>query len=144
MDLKAIEHITGTADNACSCNSCQQMCKKTPCLGTPQDILTLINNGHRDKLAMTGWAAGVVHDIPVIPMVQPWFDQERGACAFLSDDNLCTLHDAGLKPTEGRLAPCGPPRTISSMSEWLPYQVAKTWLLDQNMSVISKIIRVMR
>lgn len=32
--------------------------------------------------------------------------EPRGDCTFRTPDGLCALHDAGLKPTEGRLALC--------------------------------------
>ena len=133
-----IEIITGTSENACSCTTCQNMCRKTPCLGTPQDILTLVNNGHKDKLKGTIWGAGWSFGIGSIEMVQPHYDKDRGACAFLSEDNLCTLHDAGIKPTEGKLATCKP-HGVDAFEKTLAYQVAATWKDPANKSIINKI-----
>jgi len=45
-----------------------------------------------------------------------------GRCTFLSAGGLCQLHDAGLKPTEGRLALCQG-RTPADLHE----RIAATW-----------------
>lgn len=89
----------------CSCQKCANMCRKTPCMGTPEDINNIAEAGYGDRLAGTIWAAGTPYDIPTVKMVQPRYEDDRGCCTFFKD-GLCELHDLGLKPTEGRLATC--------------------------------------
>jgi len=117
-------------ENACSCPTCQKMCKTCPCLGTPEDILNIIIAGHGDKLAFTLWGTGLIsgeHD-SIVEMIQPRMD--KNGCAFLDDKNLCTLHDLGLKPTEGKLANHAD-KIVISFKDTISYKVAMTWI-DEN------------
>ena len=106
------------------------MCK-TPCLGTPEDIMKLMEAGFSDRLAPTLWAVGVLygtHKEPV-KMMQPILDEETGYCTFFKD-GLCTLHDLGLKPTEGAMAHCsqkGSITRIEYLHETPLYKVVKEW-----------------
>ena len=77
----------------CKCKLCKQQCH-TPCLGTPQDILKLIEAGYKDRLAPTDWYVGIIMGVTEmsIPMVQA--KQEGDWCTFYKD-GLCELHDAG-------------------------------------------------
>jgi hypothetical protein len=86
----------------CSCDVCKNMCRRTPCLPTPEDVVKLMAAGHKSKLRATIYA-GPFTDVPV-RLVAPHYDEERKACAFLDDNNLCILHESGLKPLEGKLA----------------------------------------
>ena len=117
-------------ENECSCPACQKMCKTSPCLGTPADILNIIMAGHGKGLSRTSWATGVVvgvHD-SVVDMIQP--RMEDHGCAFLDCNNLCTLHDLGLKPTEGKMAHHAE-KMHDSFKDTINYQVAMTWI-DEN------------
>jgi hypothetical protein len=105
-ELEKIETLSGLNNHSCSCGQCVNMCKTAPCIGTPQDILNIINAGYRDKVALTQWRAGVKYGLPELHMVAPIYDDQRGACVFLNKWGLCDLHDRGLKPTEGKLANC--------------------------------------
>ena len=44
-----IKKETFSSENSCSCNECKKMCTVAPCMGTPSDILRIINNGFVDK-----------------------------------------------------------------------------------------------
>ena len=90
----------------CDCTICQSMCRN-PCLGTPEDIINLIEAGYNDKIAVTDWATGIIWGThkKIVQMIQPKLDTNTGFCAFFEKQTgHCQLHDIGLKPLEGKLA----------------------------------------
>jgi hypothetical protein len=109
------------------------MCKKQPCIGTPKDILKIIMAGHADKLAQSTWMVGLVSgeiNRP-IKMVQP-LALENGHCAFLDENDLCTLHDLDLKPTEGRLSHHDDFKNFSgTFRDTINFKTALSWV-DEN------------
>ena len=134
----------GKQPTSCSCEKCKQMCQRTPCLGTPQDILALIDAGYADKVCYTLWVAGIAlghisYPIPMIQIRSINNDKKDGCCIFFQDGK-CELHDKGLKPTEGRLSQ----HEVSSkelQKEYnLSYQTAKEWMNEENMEVIQEIV----
>lgn len=132
--LEKIIRRTGRKPSACKCEVCRNQCR-TPCLGTPDDILRLIEAGHQDKLAVTYWCVGMFLgrlNYPIV-MVQAIM-RDDGWCIFYHD-GLCELHDKGLKPTEGRLSH----HSLSQENYSLTYHVAKEWLEKDNIPVIEKI-----
>lgn len=113
----------------CKCTDCKSQCTKTPCLGTPGDIMRLIDAGYDHRLAETVWRAGVkmgIIDRDVI-MIQPSFDNAKGSCTFFTN-GLCELHDLGLKPTEGRLSYHTIRETNTNPKKNLAWHVVKEWL----------------
>lgn len=105
------------------------------CLGTPADIQALIDAGHKDRLKVTIWVAGVLMgatELPV-PMIQAEFIPGKG-CTFF-EDGLCTLHDLGLKPTEGRLSHHTIQIENISPKLNLTWNVAKEWLTEEAMNM---------
>ena len=93
-------------ETVCSCQKCKDMCK-TPCIGTPEEMLAISKAGFSKRLAVTSWATGLIlgtHD-RVVTIIAPLFDQKKGFCTFYQD-GMCELHSLGLKPTEGRYANC--------------------------------------
>ena len=59
---KALQRIirkTGRKPVSCKCDKCRNQCR-TPCLGTPDDILRLIEAGYRSRLVPTLWGVGLV------------------------------------------------------------------------------------
>lgn len=88
----------------CQCETCRSMCEHSTCLPTPDEARALIRAGHGGRLARYEFLDGskvigpapANHDGSILDMT------DRG-CAFYRDGK-CELHDAGLKPTEGRLA----------------------------------------
>ena len=100
--LHRIMRKTGRKPVECRCKACQAQCK-TPCLGTPDDILRLIGAGYGERLKMTYWCVGMLlgkinYSIPMVQAIQT----DKG-CTFFHDGR-CELHAKGLKPTEGRLS----------------------------------------
>ena len=83
----------------------------------------------------------IKHRLPyAVLMVQA--RRENGYCTFFRD-GLCELHEAGLKPTEGRLSY----HTITvenlKFGRSLSWNVAREWLNGRNDAVIGEITRLM-
>ena len=115
-------------ESVCACNTCKNMCLTQPCIGTPDDIYKIIAAGHSEKLSMSYWLTGRVtnsFDKP-IAMIQPRA-LEDGRCAFLDDNHLCILHDAGLKPTEGKVA-IHSDKQLGDFKETINFKVAMSWI----------------
>ena len=140
--LQRIMRKTGRRPIECKCQKCKQQCK-TPCLGTPEDILRLIKSGYKERLAITHWWVGIARgklDFPVI-MIQAR-QEENGYCTFFHD-GLCELHDLGLKPTEGRLSHHSITKENFKFGKSLSWNVAKEWMDMRNGEIVEEIIRHM-
>lgn len=141
-ELEKIEHASGLKRSECSCGRCVQMCKTAPCIGTPQDILNIVNAGYRDRVAVTCWAAGEKYGVPRLYIMAPLYDNDRGCCSFLDKNGLCELHDQGLKPTEGKLASC----TVDQVApgkhppNWV---VAATWVTESGIKTATLIVKAL-
>lgn len=111
----------------------------TPCLGTPQDVLRLIDAGYIDKVCYSEWAVGILLGFTtyIIPMVQ--IKENDGWCVFYHN-GLCELHDKGLKPTEGVLASHDLNPEELTPDGNLTYAVAKEWIRKENLNVIEEIV----
>ena len=136
--LQRIIRRTGRKPVACKCNLCKQQCHQ-PCLGTPQDILRLVEEGYAERLSYTQWAAGIFMRCTdhVVNMIQP--KVEGDWCTFYHD-GLCELHDKGLKPTEGRLS-----HHSVTLDNWTPrksvaWNVSKEWEDVDNIPIIGDIM----
>lgn len=99
-----IKQLTGYEPTTCSCNTCKTMCKTAPCIGTPEEMIKIIEAGFVSKLIVTGYAAGIKYGAPAMDIIAPDFN--NGRCAFLNENDLCELHDLKLKPAEGCFANC--------------------------------------
>jgi hypothetical protein len=83
------------------------MCLQSPCFPTPEEVEKLVAAGHKDKLMLSTYVDpetfqpqyGVFDMYQLVAPVRT----SKG-CSFLDDKGLCTLHEKGLKPLEGRLA----------------------------------------
>jgi hypothetical protein len=136
--VERIMEKSGRKPTECQCEKCKSQCK-TPCLGTPQDILRLIKAGHGDKLAITDWAVGLaLGEIPFpIKMVQA-VKTDKG-CVFFKD-GMCELHASGLKPTEGKLSHHTLQEENMNFQKSLTWNVAKEWFNTGNIPVIIEIL----
>lgn len=140
--FERIANQVGRHNVSCNCEKCKQMCQRTPCLGTPHDILALIKAGHIGKLCYTEWAAGIRLGFigEPIPMVQLKSTGSKvDGCCICYRDGKCVLHENVLKPTEGKLS-----HHEVSARELLPqynlsFQVALEWINDDNSEIISEI-----
>lgn len=137
--FKRIVRKTGRKPVACKCKQCKDQCR-TPCLGTPEDIIKLIEAGYVDRLKPTMWLTGMALGKLTypIPMIQAEA-MDNGWCTFRRDDGLCELHDLGLKPTEGRLSHHTITKENYTFSRGLSYNVAKEWLEPKNEAIITEI-----
>lgn len=140
--LHRIIRKTGRKPCQCKCKLCQEQCHQ-PCLGTPQDILRLIDAGYADRLAVTEWVAGLIMGMAPfpVPMIQAR-REDNGWCTFFKD-GLCELHDKGLKPTEGRLSHHSLRADNWSPKKSISWHVAREWLLPDNGSTIVEICNKM-
>ena len=133
---------TGRKPTQCKCALCKQQCR-TPCLGTPQDILALVKAGYADRLAKTQWLAGIIlgrtdHGIMMIQA------QKEGEWCTFYHDGLCELHDKGLKPTEGKLS-----HHSLQPDSWIPrksisWNIAKEWENVDNKQIIEEIAKELK
>jgi hypothetical protein len=109
------------------------MCQRA-CWPTPDDARRLIAAGHGPRLMLDRWV-GPINDMGTdttgdVLLLAPaekgregreaaWWP--GGGCVMQRSDGLCELHDAGLKPTEGRVASC------KGTPEDLHRRMASTW-----------------
>lgn len=136
--LSKIIRKCGRKHTDCKCQECKKQCR-TPCLGTPEDILKLIEAGYIDQLKPTYWAVGLVlgkldYSIAMVQAEQT----DQGWCIF-HKDGLCQLHDSGLKPTEGKLSHHSLKPENYVFSKGLSYNVAKEWLDTSNFEVVQTV-----
>ena len=136
--LQKIIRKTGRKPSVCKCQACKNQCR-TPCLGTPHDILKLIEAGYMENLKPTYWCVGLIlgklnYSIAMVQAEQT----NEGWCVF-HKDGLCQLHDLGLKPTEGRLSRHDIKPENYVFSKGLAYNVAKEWLDSRNFPVVQEI-----
>lgn len=82
----------------CDCQECQSMCA-FPCMGTPQEMESIIKAGYAypNKLVV----CSDNHPDLDFTVVKP---RRVGKHCVYFEDGKCQLHDAGLKPLEGRIA----------------------------------------
>ena len=139
--LQRIIRKTGRKVVECRCAACRAQCR-TPCLGTPEDILRILKAGYKERLSPTLWGVGLVLGrLPyAVPMVQA--RQADGYCTFFRN-GLCELHDAGLKPTEGRLSYHTITRENFKFGHSLSWNVAREWLDKRNAAFIDEIVSLM-
>lgn len=135
---------TGRKPVQCKCKLCQEQCRKTSCLGTPQDILKIVKAGYADRIIISEWAAGILMGCTdrIILMFQPRFTEEEG-CTFFKD-GLCELHDKGLKPTEGRLSHHTLKLDAWVKSKSIAWNVAQEWLEPRNRAVVQEISKILK
>lgn len=114
-------------ETSCACDVCKQMCKHQACFATPDDVKKLIAAGYKEKLEVKLYHDPLLEiDFPVVSgkMVS-------GACIFQNSEDLCELHDKGLKPKEGRAA------HHSLVSPRLSAGVAFSWCLGDGEQVMA-------
>lgn len=140
---KKIIRKTGRKPIECKCELCKSQCK-TPCLGTPDDIMKLIEAGYKEYLMPSEWLVGMVlgkldYSISMVQAKQ----QDDGWCIFY-ENGLCKLHNLNLKPTEGRLSHHSIKPENYVFSKGISYNVAKEWLSYENRGLIEKVFAFYR
>ena len=93
----------------CDCDQCKGMCKRVPCIGTPRDIMNIIEKKGigfvRENFSLTTYAPlkilGFASDFT--RMIAP-NQRDDGSCVFFNENGLCDIHE--IKPTEGLYTSC--------------------------------------
>ena len=135
--LQRIMASTGRRPVECRCRLCQSQCHQ-PCLGTPQDILRLMDAGYIDRLGEAEWPLGMVWgliDREIVTIQARW---QGDWCTFFHD-GLCELHDNGLKPTEGRLSHHSSRIEQFKPAKSIGWAVMKEWLAADNADVVREV-----
>lgn len=93
-------------ESSCDCAQCKAMCGRFPCRGNPREMARL--DLKRLRVSPVTLGSGIM-------LLQPRGAQDHldshhyhGKCTFQDAEGHCTLHKAGLKPWEGRVATCKP------------------------------------
>jgi len=126
--LQKISRKTGKKLSFCKCELCKRQCAH-PCLGTPDDLVKLIEAGYQNRIMFILWTGAQkmgVHPDP-IPMLTPLKDETKHSCTFFTD-GLCELHTLGLKPTEGKLSHHSTDLAKFNPRKSIGWAVAKEWL----------------
>lgn len=88
----------------CACPICVDMCKHTPCWGTPEEIFNMLPE-YKDSLVLLKSINGTYVVCPTIKGVphKSHFGRDffEGECIFLKESK-CSIHS--IKPIEGRIA----------------------------------------
>lgn len=71
-------------------------------------------------------------------MIQAY--QTSHGCVFWKD-GLCSLHNKGLKPTEGRLSYHTITEENIDFGKSLSWNVAREWINTENISLIAKLLK---
>ena len=143
-EYQKIMRKTHRKTTSCKCGDCKKHCQTAVCLGTPQDIEKIIDAGFKDRLIIKKWHFDTItgNSNDLVAMCQPKFIEGKG-CAFF-EDGLCTLHNAGLKPTEGKLGHHSKKEDSQSWNKSLVGVIAKTWTTYANEGHIDRIITRMK
>ena len=93
------------SEYVCDCSACKELCQRVPCLGTPKEIAAIIANGYAksDELVVSSANDPSLDFTVVKPRGDHPTDPTQGTCVYYKEGK-CMLHDAGLKPIEGRVA----------------------------------------
>jgi hypothetical protein len=131
--------ISSLKESECKCIFCIQMCTTRPCWPLPEEAYSLISAGYANRLMADYWDIPSSKKFIIAPALEGWEGMVApfnplGRCAFLTADNLCELHGAGLKPIEGRIASCRP--QISGYE--LHKEIAKKWDSNFGRMVVKK------
>lgn len=138
--MTELEMICKKADvkpSTCDCPDCQSMCRNAPCIGTPADIVNLINAGHVHQLELTMFNALVHIGLEPFPSFQ--IRHELGGCPLFIDGK-CSVHH--IKPTDGKLASCKIEDQFYDKSKPTYYHlIAEAWNKPENENRMKFIIK---
>lgn len=132
-------------ESNCSCEQCKMMCHISPCFPTPQDVDKLIQHGFEDNLKTTIFLDvrdGKQYELIAPKAIQGIIATKSGhiipinKCTFLTEDNLCSLHDLGLKPTEGKQAIHGMEH-VETVEHRI--SICQTWSDPKNLILVDKL-----
>lgn len=133
-------------ETECTCHDCKMMCKQQVCFPTPDDVIKLVEAGYGEKLHLSvvahyrsqleaviaiGKFGSDFSKINLVPVIIQQRKKENGSCIFLDENELCQLHNLGLKPTEGKLA------IHNDFNSNLRYEIEELWLQPENKHVLT-------
>ena len=103
--MKEREIKRSIPEYVCECAACRELCERVPCMGTPREIAAIIANGYAEsnQLVVSTNNDPSLDFAVVKPRGNHPTDPTQGTCVFY-EEGKCILHDAGLKPIEGRVA----------------------------------------
>lgn len=130
-------------ENVCACEKCNAMCDKRACWPTPEEAVAIIDAGYGDQLMLDWWngdhfdeaydrililCPGETGSVGQRSDREYWmFFQSGGGPCSMHRDDLCFLHDLGLKPLEGRYSRHGLPTDEDSPYMKLHEAMAESW-----------------
>ncbi len=152
-------------ESVCACEKCVHACRR-PCWPTPAEAKALIDAGHGDKLMADYWHGSTKTEKPVpgdpdvfiLSPANPGYEgqlapafsifdlllsvtgggHELGSGCVFHVNGLCALHDAGLKPIEGRLALLCAPAQDGEGGDSMHHEIAKLWETDEGRAVVAE------
>ena len=80
-------------ETVCSCQKCKDMCK-TPCIGTPEEMLAISKAGFSKRLAVTSWATGLIlgtHD-RVVTILHHFLTKKKAFAPFIKTECASFIH----------------------------------------------------
>lgn len=89
---------------SCNCKQCQNMCRSSTCLCSPDGAQRLIDAGYGQRLAAYTFPGGSAIGTAPKSGGQKFNSTQQSSCSFFSESGGCELHNIGLKPLEGQLA----------------------------------------
>ena len=126
---KAYHYLANVKTPVCTgCKKGISMCYHMPCMGTVEDMERLLDAGYAKNIMLDWWCGGKFEGKPfkddvayLVPAIEGLEGKSapfirHGKCNLLVD-NLCSLHDKGLKPIQGRMACCTQDKTNQDTSD---------------------------
>lgn len=121
----------------CSCDECKSYCRYRVGWPTPQEATALMNSEHKTDLMLDYWVGDDV-DIEIVAPAKAGYEgclvpyNPRGHCTFLTEDEMCQIHDNGHKPIECRLS--DHEKDIGDLHE----HVSKLWDTDEGRAIVAQ------
>lgn len=129
--LMQMLEVTGLKPTVCSCKVCRKKCSQIMCLGTPDDILRLINAGFGNLLQEIQISVVLVNHREVMPIRMVQLMRDENGCAVFKD-GMCLLHNMGLKPAEGRYFIHPEDHHDETIMDLLTLTIALEWSREEN------------
>lgn len=136
--IEKIMRQTGCTLSEDGCEKFRAGCS-SPCLGTPQDMLRLIEAGYGPNLEKFDWDEGLSSGAIdfAVPIVR--IAPTKDGCPF-RNKKRCMLEADDLKPTGGRLTapmPQSAPCPFERSPDW---NIVREWVLSENALDVSHVL----
>ena len=127
-------------ETSCDCEVCKAMCKRCPCMGTPEEIQRIIDAGFANRLMVVESWEGEKRIYALRParvgregQYAEWSDAfQEMPCTFLTKDGHCEIYD--IRPVEARVAHHG-----NSDVDWYEFKQAlyRLWDTEEGKKLVS-------